>query len=98
MNINIEMIHVFEYNGYILKLRWHPKFKEKSFGYKKEPTEGMWSIHTKERYRASEMVYSKSNNHFVFEDTPSERKDLEDTRFTIKESLEIIDKLRGEKR
>lgn len=92
MKIDIKDINEFEYKGFILRLRWSPKWKRKSFGYNKEPKEGMWAININNNH--SDFVYSKSVKNFIFECLPSERENLEDTRFTIKQAIAIIDKIK----
>ena len=89
MKIDIKDINEFEYKGFTLRLRWSPKWKKKAFGYNKQPKEGMWSI----GFNYPDFVYSKSAKDFTFEVLPSERENLEDTRFTIKRAMAIIDKI-----
>ena len=94
MQVDIDNINEFEYKGFILKLRWHPKYKRTAVGYKEQPKEAMWSIHLLNDHAAGSGVYSKSTKEFVYESMPSERKDLEDIRFTIEEAMKTIEEMK----
>ena len=92
MKIDINKINEFEYLGFVLRLRWHPRYKKKAVGYNEEPKEGMWSIHLQREMGISNTAYSKSKKAFIYEALPSQRTGLEDTRFNIKDALSIIKK------